>query len=891
MTWKRVLLWSVLVLWLSIISDAVPCSQPKSSVLPEHLNTVSRQAECDGVGPLPDSVQLENIPGFDSNCVKLGDILTLPATISEYALSASGDQDSSAMEIVNDIIAPVQVAIEVALQSLTNRANNNICFGNFAGGDLKAEADIDQDPMMYNKCKELPVMSSVEWSVFAFAITTPFPGCVTEKSSTAAFCAAVSICPDTGIPSATLAINGAALECLGQDMSVFSGGITAGLSKVASYGLDFVTFGFSLSNSLVTKVYLYTGQDDRDYKLIDYEVHGVYQDTVKLKLKLEKWNLPKVLDLSGSQKRIVSVKGLENVEFEDTVKAFEPGTDSDGWDTDMLDLLESITDVTLQAALSIQLKMKFKFSAIPGLGKILPDSNSMTLGDVDMFFTTGTVTPPGDDYKDMVLKPGVYAFAGSNAVASVLVGILEYALQFVGSILDLFDWLPFKIDASDLIPNFDVGASDSFAFGFTANTDCTAIMLNVPLIFDFLGYVTLECKTDYSSFRCSVTTEFNSKFFEAIGEAIEEGVLWIINETDEFFNNIGNTIGAAFEDAVEGAVSAFSEDNLKATAKLISKGALSIANDIKDELEGWGKWCETAFDDFGDAVADLAAGAVNDICSVGKSLVDEAEEALNDLSDALEDAAEYVGNLFSCSQGSIIQAIAGCSDCCEGMEAAVKVLEEVGNDIEDAIVDIMDGLTSVMDDFANGGFDESQSYEKTTIDEKDTYGCNKVKVEKVTKEYFWFVEVSESRKTVAIISDEDCVTAALEQAKIVVEKYNSTAIAQDAFQTISDENKDAVFGASITADDLLEFADLSCSSELERDQVESGTQIMPVTVTCSANSIGSDGSFTGDVVTISQTGNVDMSNATSRGEAVSQLWDDVKAQLAEEITPTVARTR
>ncbi|KAJ8904486.1 hypothetical protein NDN08_001004 [Rhodosorus marinus] len=879
------------VLALLSVSDAVPSSQHESSVLPEHLNAVSRQAECDGVGPLPEFLQLNRIPGIKSNCVKLGDVLTLPGSLSEYGVANSANSDSQAVDIMRSIIDPTQASIKATLQMLTDRANNNICFGNFEGGELKAKMDIDQDPMLFNKCKELPVLKGSEWSVFAFAITTPFPGCLTAGNGTAAFCAAVSICPDTGLPSVAVAINAIALECLGQNMVALDGGITAGLTKVASYGLDFITFGFSLSNSLVTKAYVYTGQEPRKYKFITYEIHGIYQDSIRLKLKLEKFKLPKVIDLSGGQKRIISVKGIENVKFENTVKSFVPGTDSEGWDTDMLDLLDSITDVTIQAALIIELKMKFKFSAVKALQKILPNSNSMTLGQMNMFFTTGAVTPPGDEYTDMVLKPGIYAFIGSNAVPAVLKGLLEYTLQFVGSILDLFDWIPFKIDSKDLLKNFDVGASDNFAFGFTANTDHTALVLNVPLLFDFLGYVTIECKTDYSSLKCSVSGEFNTKFFEAIGEAIAEGVLWIIKETDEFFNDIGNTIGAAFEDAFEGTVSAFSEENLKATAKLIEKGALSIGTDIKDELENWAKWCDTAFNDFGDSIADLATDAIHEISGFGKGIVDDAEDAFNNLGKELEKAADFLGKQFSCPGDGVILSIAGCNDCCLPMNDAVNALRRAGNKIERALNDIINELSNIANDVAEVFYKERSSFSYSKTNDKDEYGCDILLVKKTVKKYFLGIKVSETTRTVGTTSDEECVKAALENAKEVIGKYNATEVAEEAFQATYSQHKDAMFGASITKEDLLSSADFKCSRELERDQMVSGTNFMPVSVTCSAKSIGSDGTFSGPVVTISQTKTIDMSNATSRGQAISILWNDVKSELAEKITPTIVRRR
>ncbi|KAJ8901474.1 hypothetical protein NDN08_007320 [Rhodosorus marinus] len=864
----------------------VPCRHGSCSRAPKLIPS-TRQVDCEGVGVLPDNIQLKKIPGIEENCVKVGDLLELPGNFAEIALKDAGSS-SSAVDLLNNIVDPLETALKVALQSVSGRVNDNICFGNFKGSEFKAEINIDQDPMHFNKCKELPVLQDAEWSAFGFAVTAPFPGCF-STTGTMAFCAAVSICPETKLPSVAVVINAETLECMGENLGAATAGISAVAGKVISLGLDFLSWGISLSNSLVANVNIYTGHPDRDFKFVGYEVRGNYQDSIRLKIKLEKFKVPPVLGLSGDHKRIVSVRGVENVQFENLISSFTP--DDDG---DMLDVFESLQDVTIQGAIIMKLQLNFKFSEVKALRKVLPDSGAITIGESNLFFTTGSATPPGEEYAGLVVKPGVYGLIGSNAVPAIIKKLLEYALSFVGSILDLFpDWVPFKIDAKDLLDgiNLDVGASDTLGFGFTVSTEQTAFVINAPLIFDFLGFITIECKTDYSSFKCKVDTEFNTKFFSAVAETIAEGVLWVINETDELFTDIGNVVGAAFEDAVDGVVSAFSEDNIKATAKLIEKGLISVGDDIADELKSWARWADTVFEDFADIMSDLTSDAVNEIAEFGNGLVDDAEQIFKDAGDDFESAAEHIANTFTCSGDSVVDAITGCKGCCIPMGDVVEALLNAGNNIDEAFETVVKLVSNIATSIGDIFFATRTSfrYENISPAKFDEFKCRRQNVIKVTKKYVFGIKVSEKRKKVGETSQESCLKSRLVEAKTVVVKFNATADAETKYLNTLNANRDAVFGAKLTKQEILDSAEMVCSRDISRDQVEAGKLTIPVTVTCSAKSIGSDGTFSGPVVTASRTKEINMSSTKTRGDMIDQLWNDVKRTLANRMTPTIAR--
>ncbi|KAJ8901475.1 hypothetical protein NDN08_007321 [Rhodosorus marinus] len=386
---------------------AIPCRHGSCSRAPKLIPS-TRQVDCEGVGVLPENVQLKNVHGVEENCAKVGDLSELPSNFAEIALKDAGSS-SSAVDLLNNIFDPLETALKVALQSLTGTVNDNICFGNFKGSEFKEEINIEQDPMHFSKCKELPVLQDAEWSAFGFAVTVPFPGCF-STTGTMAFCAAVSICPETKLPSVAVVINAETLECMGENLRTASTGFTASASIVISLGLDFISWGISLSNSLVANVNVYTGHPDRYFKFVGYEVRGNYQDSMGGKLNLEKFNGPPVLGLTGDHKRIVSVRGVENVQFENLISFFMP--DDDG---DILDVFESLQDVSIQGTIIIKLQLNFKFSEVKALCKVLPDSGAITIGKENLFFTTGSATPPGEEYADLVVKPGFYGLIGSNA--------------------------------------------------------------------------------------------------------------------------------------------------------------------------------------------------------------------------------------------------------------------------------------------------------------------------------------------------------------------------------------------------------------------------------------------------------------------------------------------
>jgi len=131
--------------------------------------------------------------------------------------------------------------------------------------------------------------------------------------------------------------------------------------------------------------------------------------------------------------------------------------------------------------------------------------------------------------------------------------------------------------------------------------------------------------------------------------------------------------------------------------------------------------------------------------------------------------------------------------------------------------------------------------------------------------------------------------ARLVEARDVVTKFNVTTDAETNYLNTFKANRDAVFGAKLTKQEILDSAELVCSRDIRRDQVEAGKLTIPVTVTCSAKSIGDDGTFSGPVVTVSRTKEINMSSTKTRGDMIDQLWNDVKRILANKMTPTMIR--
>ncbi|KAJ8905428.1 hypothetical protein NDN08_001935 [Rhodosorus marinus] len=901
----------VVVLLYGVAGLPISCPGQRDAALsqvaiPDEMVS-SRQANCVQVAPLPASAEMKAALG--QNCLAVTDAATIFTGVFKDILKDIGSVDKNALKIIDNILKPIEVAIKIKIQYMFDEANDNICLGNFMGGDLKPEIELDRSPMMYNKCKDMPVSKYDEWSIFAFALTAPNPMCLTEKG-TAAFCFGVSVCQKTGLPSVAFLINSVAQACFGENVSMTDGGVSAAGSKLFSYGLDYISYGISLSQGLATKLTVYTASDKSSVRFITYAIKGNYYDAVKVKVKLEKFSLPAFLDLSGTSTRILSVNGLQDIDFSSAIASFPGGEDSDGFSNDILDFFESFTNVRIQAAQIYKLKLKFKFSKLK-IGKILPDSNSMTIAEANVFLTTHKIQPsPYYEEDGVVLPAGFYMYIGSDAIASIMKGMITYFLQFTSSTLNLLgSWAPFNFDAKELVDKLKFDTEDGFAMGLTANVEQFGMVMHIPLIIKELGYITLECRSDYNSFKCRVESGFNVKFFVAAAKEIASGTMWVINESDSFFNEVGRVLSIGFDDGIDELESVFSESNVKKTANMIGNGVLDVGNDAVDEFKSWGRWCKTVYNDVEDILSAKVNQGVKTVASTGKKAVDEAYEALKKAKDAIEDTYNSVGNELTCTIGQVEASTSKekSSSVKEKSSSfkkkrrltctAIDVIADAYNTAERNVAKgwetIRSGTIKYTQVVGDAFYSKKVSYSYKTLDpaQYDVFNCRLRKVYKVKKKQVLGKTVNKDKKYIGDEPEEECVKGKYQKTVDALLQQEDLDELQDRYDEVMAENADALFASEMTVEDLINDGGFECTSELSRDNPSPDSEMMGVRVVCSARSIGNDGSFSGPFVSISRSGEVDNSDYIAREDAIEALYELVKEELVQSMTPYMLKAK
>ncbi|KAJ8904480.1 hypothetical protein NDN08_000997 [Rhodosorus marinus] len=875
---------------LPISCAGMPESARSQLAIPDELVS-SRQANCVQVAPLPASAEMKAVLG--QNCLAVTDAATIFTGFADTISKQIAGGDKNAEKIIDNILRPIEVAMKVKMQYMFDYANDNICLGNFMGGDLKVEIELDRSPMMYNKCKDMPVYKYDEWSIFAFALTAPNPMCLTEQG-TAAFCFGVSICEKTGLPSVAFLINSVAMACFGENASMVDGGVSASATKLFSYGLDYISYGISLSQGLATKLTVYTASDKSSVRFITYAMKGNYYDSVKIKIKLEKLKLPAFLDLSGTSERILSINGLQDLDFGSAIASFPGGEDSDGFSNDILDFFESFTNVKIQVAQIYKLKLKFKFSKLK-IGKILPDSNSMTIGEANVFLTTHKVQPsPYYEEDGVVLPAGFYMYIGSDAIASVMKGMITYFLQFTSSTLDLLgSWAPFKFDASTLVDKLNFNTEDAFAMGLTANVEQFGMVMHIPLIIEELGYITLECRSNYDNFKCKIESGYNFKFFVAAYKEIASGTMWVVNESDEFFNKVGRVLSVGYDDAIDELESVFSKNNVIKTANMIGNGALDLGDDALDEFKSWGKWCKATYNDVEDILSEKINQGLKDTSRIGVKAVAGAKDLWDKAKVEMEDTYNSVANEFDCNSSQVKASNnKDSSFTCSAVDDIVDTYNTVERNLEKAWETVKSKAIQYTKTVGDAFYSKNISYKYKTLDpaQYDGFNCRLRKVYKVTKKKVFGKTVSKKTKYVGNEPEEDCVKTKFGKViDMIIEQENIDEL-QDDYEKTLVENADALFASEITVEDLVNDSGLECNSEVSRDNPLPDSEMMGLTVVCSARSIGDDGSFSGPVASISRNTQFDNSDYLGRDAAIEALYELVKEELVDSMTPYMLKT-
>ena len=129
----------------------------------------------------------------------------------------------------------------------------------------------------------------------------------------------------------------------------------------------------------------------------------------------------------------------------------------------------------------------------------------------------------------------------------------------------------------------------------------------------FLLLTELECKFKLNS------DPF--KFFKIILRALVEGVMYLMEETSEFFVSTGKVLAATYVNTVHGIADVFNDGRVEETTRKLAEGTIAGIQDITE---------------------DLSSYVEGEAQKIGATIMPEAKRALQHGQNFVDDAADFL---------------------------------------------------------------------------------------------------------------------------------------------------------------------------------------------------------------------------------------------------------
>lgn len=501
-------------------------------------------------------------------------------------------------------------------------------------------------------------------------------------------------------------------------------GVGSLVGSAIDAGLESIAVGFSLTNAFEISIFFYNG-----FGLYEYGVATTYFDAVTIGINTDRLGLPEFIEISATITRGLAITAPPNSQeaLESAFANFNTSEAEGDEAGEIGDILTVLTDFNVQALVKGSLEGSLLLSSIPDVGILFPDFK-VDLGEMNALISIGK-EPLEFDIEGggkQLAYPGLSVFAGTTGVAAFIKGLIEFVVTLVGGLLDLVpSWIPIDIDAADIADKLDfkdIGSSDVFGAGFTANTERTGFLFTMPLFAAEFGTIKINCYTDYEKFNFETEYqgpdlgEIISAAFSAAAEEVGEATVWLVRETGEAFEEGGRLIAFAAETALDELNTAFSRENLSKTAKQFEDGF----GDAAKQLEIIGVVAlNTLILDPLDELVPFVEDTVKDIAKWGSGLADEAEDAFNTALNFVADAAGVLEDTFDCIGNAIVNG-----DKCEAFDFIEAELIKFGNDVEAVLKDIEKGLSDFIGALGDAFYEESYQYRLIVPEELDSmYKC------------------------------------------------------------------------------------------------------------------------------------------------------------------------
>lgn len=207
-------------------------------------------------------------------------------------------------------------------------------------------------------------------------------------------------------------------------------------------------------------------------------------------------------------------------------------------------------------------------------------------------------------------------------------------------------------------------------------------MIRAPLVIDALGYIRLICHVDIANdeLKCEIKTEFATKIFAAIGEALEDGVMWVAKELDDISVDLTDAgekvivVGLSIlGDAASKTGSVLSPATVDETLKKLQEGRIDLEKlgNTGYAVQVWAIEVGDTLKDLDDGIVDCIEDGVKEAAKHSNGLVDDVEDWFNDKASDLQSAANGVRNVVGCSSKNVENFNRGfCSSFCINVKKA-----------------------------------------------------------------------------------------------------------------------------------------------------------------------------------------------------------------------------
>lgn len=719
---------------LTAVIHCHPVANSSGHTIRISLPTPNARAHCREVSILGHTIRQKCKPeGFDFlnrlssfKCKTLQDLAVKGVSTASSGLSSLSEQDLNDNQL-NDIqISFISKMVEGINEMLLHLSrsdlelkpllSSNVCLGNFRKTEIFEDIE--------GVCENLPLRG--EWSVFGFALDigvgSPFnAACPTERGplgTHVSFCIAINVDTCTKIPSFVLSVTPKLFKCapFSQILAASSAGASIAVIEAVDIVTESVTWGISLTNSFEEEVKLFNG----DKVIPDFTHRGTFYSTGDFALDATRIGIPPFFSFRGKAVKMLGVDGkVVQAKSVLTQLTKSPKSSAEA-------LMKSLTSLKLSIFYKMDLTMAFAFSKLKSRKKdgkaknslkmALPDSGSFTIGTASVFANTYPVV--SKKHTPDRLVPGMYMYSSASPV-STIADILKYVLKFVGPIMEFLpNWAPANLNSpsSRLLTLLDPSGQSSGGFAIAmaieaANTKAV-LFFKFPLLLDILGFIEIKCMIDIDNewFKCSVRSKFGKDIFGAVGDSIEDGILFIARKIDDFADDPGDTrkeiIAAGLStlgDAAGKFGSAFSEATTKSTAEALQAGKLTLSKlgDVKYKVQAWAAKSGGKFDDILADVGSSIEVSIKDIGKRGEETIVKIEGIYKDALSTFKPLLGSIESAFDCTTDAVISAMNGEGTQCPGLKQLTSNFKRAGGNFKKAFDKVEEAFEDIEREIQN----------------------------------------------------------------------------------------------------------------------------------------------------------------------------------------------